>query len=674
MSTFGIKIDLPVYERSFTAPYSRVERLSGVQYLLLKIIGTKSFRDMTWGDVMEILRIPEEVYVKIFQNALEDMDRQGVIEIEDETDLESEIGSMDFTPTGRQAFDMGVIATQIEDFKGTVAFTPWKASAKFANSSSLKASAPAADLSSKFANRPVDLIGMQAHIESEKSLYGVQDKDAQVFDIKFEENDQLGSKSVDLKLSLNEKTGEFEVRSNDLDDAFLKNNFSAETFIRSLPPEVFQFNNGLKVLKWRDSDQEWGNRTFYVPFDVKLESSDLVVINKGSCSAEGDVSYHPLEGCDLAIIKLSNLGYEYCFVTRPTEVTGHEGQENCHIAVRRSMDQVEINQLVNSLIEDVDVSNADGFAKALRLTEIIKNDSKSLDIAKEYLAKVPVCVAMKDLEKHSKKTWFKQISTILEEVLCDKGLDVQGVLRELQGTGIKLSGHKILQRLKTGSAEADILTADILSDVLRNPESAISEMELNEYLAESILVGRSPDFKSSLLASASNAAKLLQKLKSLFGVKTLSDYSFDLESYEPKDHGSIASDITTFSSDITKLKPVINKTSRFQEISGYQKLFDGVVDFFSQKKGDRSTGIELRVRLEKLLKNLDLKGDLDAMLKEAKDSNLISARDYELADSIRQYGNACAHESTLVTVDNKKIKSWTSLLDRLEGERSGGRS
>ncbi len=256
MSTFGIKIDLPVYERSFTASYSRVERLSGVQYLLLKIIGTKSFRDMTWGDVMEILRIPEEVYVKIFQKALEDMNDQGVIEIEDETDLESEIGSMDFTPTGRQAFDMGVIATQIEDFKGTVAFTPWKASAKFANSSSLKASAPAADLSSKFANRPVDLIGMQAHIESEKSLYGVQDKDAQVFDIKFEENDQLGSKSVDLKLSLNEKTGEFEVRSNDLDDAFLKNNFDAETFIRSLPSEVFQFNNGLKVLKWRDSDQE----------------------------------------------------------------------------------------------------------------------------------------------------------------------------------------------------------------------------------------------------------------------------------------------------------------------------------------------------------------------------------------------------------------------------------
>lgn len=61
MSTFGIKIDMPVFERPFSASCSRVEKLSGVQYLLLKIIGTRPFRSKSWRDVMEVLRIPEEV-------------------------------------------------------------------------------------------------------------------------------------------------------------------------------------------------------------------------------------------------------------------------------------------------------------------------------------------------------------------------------------------------------------------------------------------------------------------------------------------------------------------------------------------------------------------------------------------------------------------------------------
>ncbi len=671
MSTFEIKIDMPVFERPFSASCSRVEKLSGVQYLLLKIIGTRPFRSKSWRDVMEVLRIPEEVYEKIFEKDLEEMASSKVIEISGGTDIDSDIGSMDFTPVGRQAFDKGVIAQQVENFKGNVAFTPWRSSKKFAKSTS-KISDPSEGLSAKFADMSVDLLGMQAHVETEKRLYGVTDKEAEVFDVRFEDSGRFGSMPANLKLSLNERTGEFEVLSNDLDDAFLKNNFESGTLIQSLPGSVFELRNGLEVMRWRNSDPDWSSMTFYIPYDVKLEDKDLAILDRNSCKSERGVMYSTLEGCDMAIIKSSGLGYEYCFVRRPTTVTGHDGQEECRVAVRHTIGKEEIDRLVDPLVGGIDVYEADGLERALRISEIVKNDGMAEDIVRKHLSKVPVRIAMRNLEKHSKKSWFKKIPDILEEVLCEKDLDARGILAEMQGVDVKLTGHGIVQRLKTGSAEDDIVTADLLSDVLKNPESAIKELGLNEYISESILTGRTRDYKSGILASASNAAKLLQKLKGLFGMASLSDYSFDLESYGPEVHGTISKDIATFGSDIDKLKPVVGRTSGWSEISGYKEFFEGVREYFSGKNGDRSEGIELGVRLENLLRSMDLEGTMDEMLREALDSEMVSDGDYRSLDSLRQYRNACAHQVEFKQAGMKEIKAWKSLIGRLERERKGG--
>ncbi len=658
---------MPVFERSFSASYSRVERLSGIQYLLLKIIGTRPFQSRSWRDVMEVLRIPDEVYEKIFEEDLKKMASSKVIDIEGGTDLDSEIGSMDFTPVGRQAFDKGVIAKQVEEFRGTVAFTPWKSGKRFAKSAS-KIYDPSEGLSTKFANMSVDLLGMQAYVETEKHLYGVTDKEAEVFDVKFEDSGRFGSIPESLNLSLNERTGEFEVLSNDLDDVFLKNNFESGTLIQSLPDSIFEPRKGMEVMRWRDSDPDWDSMTFYIPYDVKLEDKDLVILDRSSCRSEKDVTYSTLEGCDMAVIKSSGLGYEYCFVRRPTTVTGHDGQEECRVAVRRTIGKDEIDRLVDSLVEGIDVSDTNGLEKAIRISEIVKNDDMAQDIARKHLSKIPVHIAMRNLEKHSKKSWFRKIPDILEDVLCEKGLDARGILTEMQGVGVKLTGHRIVQRLKTGSAEDDVVMVDLLSDVLKNPESAIKELDLNEYISESILTGRTRDCKSGILASASNAAKLLRKLKDLFGMVSLSDYSFDLESYGPEVHGTISKDIVTFGSDIDKLKPVIGRTSGWSEITGYKEFFQGVSGFFSEKKGDRSTGIELGVRLEELLRSMGLEGTMDEMLKEARNSEKISENDYDQLDSLRQYRNACAHQVEFEPAGKKNLKTWTSMVGRMENE------
>ena len=669
MSPFPIKIDMPVIQRPFSASYSRVEKLSGVQYLLLKIIGTESFRDMAWRDVMDILRIPEEVYEKIFEEALNEMELSQVIKVRGGTDIDSDIGSMDFTPAGRQAFDKGVIAQKIENFRGTVAFMPSKAGKKFACASSLKILPPSAELSVKFEGMPSDALGMQAHVETEKKLYGVQDKDAEVFDIRFEDDGSLGSILADLRLSLNERTGEFEVSNNDTDDAFLKNNFESGQLIKPLPGTAFEPRNGLDIKAWRDSDPDWSSMTFYVPYDITPGGSDLVILDERTCRSGGEVSYAPLDGCDMAIIKSSELGYKYCFVKRPTAVTGFDGREVCRIAVRRTMGKAEIRPLVESVAKGIDVSDADGLAKALRMAEMMKDEDMMLSIVREHLTKVSVRTALKNLEKHSKKPWFGKIPEMLEEVLCDKGLDAQGILKEMQGTDVKLPGHEVLQRLKTGSAEADIVTADVLSEVLKDPDLAITELDLNEYIAASILAGESHDCKSRTLASASNAAKLLQKLKALFGMKSLSDYRLDLESFSPEDHGSIAKDIATFSSDTDKLKSVIGRTSGWSEISGYKEFFEGVGGFFSKKKGDRSTGMELGVRLEGLLRSMGQEGTMDEMLKNARDSELISENEYGLLHSLKLYRNDCAHQIDFKPADKKDLEKWKALVERMENER-----
>ena len=66
MASVRVKLKLPAIAKDFNASYSQVIKPSGVGYTLLTIIGTRSLREQTWGRVMEMMRIPEDLSESMF--------------------------------------------------------------------------------------------------------------------------------------------------------------------------------------------------------------------------------------------------------------------------------------------------------------------------------------------------------------------------------------------------------------------------------------------------------------------------------------------------------------------------------------------------------------------------------------------------------------------------------
>mgnify|MGYP000826036492 FL=1 len=129
------RIDLPMVQYDFDASYSHVDKLTGVQFLLLKIIGTKSFRNYTWKDVMDRIQVPDELFESIFKPCLGRLLLLKMITIDDSAmELDDMVGAVSFTNAGRQTFDRGVIAQTIESFRGSVVYDPSASKKKFASS------------------------------------------------------------------------------------------------------------------------------------------------------------------------------------------------------------------------------------------------------------------------------------------------------------------------------------------------------------------------------------------------------------------------------------------------------------------------------------------------------------------------------------------------------------
>ena len=142
MASVRVKLKLPAIAKEFNASYSQVIKPSGVGYTLLTIIGTGSIREQTWGRVMEMMRIPEDLSESMFWPELEKLESNGMIRVNGIIGPDSRIGVAEFTELGRQAFNKGVITQRPEEFHGTVVNYPAESSGRYKKFSSEKLCSP----------------------------------------------------------------------------------------------------------------------------------------------------------------------------------------------------------------------------------------------------------------------------------------------------------------------------------------------------------------------------------------------------------------------------------------------------------------------------------------------------------------------------------------------------
>lgn len=616
---------------------------------------------------MEIVQIPEEVFMAVFEKALRGMLRSGMVNNTGPIAFDEPVDNLHFTQQGKQAFEKGVIAENIEPFNGTIAFQPASINKRYTKASEVKSVPCESPLTMCRDLRP-DPQEMENHIVREMMSYGA-DRGAEVFDIQFDEPDALKCIRSTVRLSLNKRTGEFEIINNEYNDSFLKNWYSSEDLIKRIPDNVTSFHDNISVKRWRDSDPNWDNMTFLVPFDIKFPSNGLILFDQNACSSSKYESYGTPDGCDMTVINTSGHGYEYAFIKRSTAVTGHEGALECNIVAQRTIGEEEIKDCVRTVVNKIDLSEGDGLSRALQLSSLIKDTELSANVAKLYLDMTPLRIAVMELKKYSKKTWSNNIPELVEEAMKKDNYDAEKIAKELEGTDLKISGSMIIPALMTESPETNLQVIDSLSNILKNPNKMIIDMRMNGFVSKSIINGEPFNFEANFrtLASASNAARLMKKLKKLFGMKSLSEYSFDLELFDPESRESLAKDASTFTSDVQTVDMIIRNTEEYREIFEYKTFFEEMGGFFSgNKSSSRISGIELGVKLEDILRSMNLDGTLHDMLSDARDKELLSEDDFKQLDLLREYRNNCAHQITIDPINKKQMDVWKKLIKKLE--------
>lgn len=142
-----------------------------------------------------------------------------------------------------------------------------------------------------------------------------------------------------------------------------------------------------------------------------------------------------------------------------------------------------------------------------------------------------------------------------------------------------------------GDERSKSVAVDILGSVSNDQYSLLRHAGLEQYLVESILSGSACDYRSKILGTVSNLSKVLTRLKDAIGLKSLSDYSFDITTLNE----NVLADLTTFITDMNSVRKIVDKTRGYQELHEYEEFFKDVDGFLRNQHGntDRAFGITL---------------------------------------------------------------------------------
>ena len=676
MAVMRTSVKLPAFVKSFRASYSRVSKPTGVEYTLLTIIGTESLRYTTWGRAMEMMGIPEDLSESMFWPALREMERNGMIMALGIAGPESLINLTSFTALGEQAYEKGVIAQSPEEFAGRIANRPAELSGRYMRDSDVKLCGPEGFDESRFEDIMPDDDRMEDTIIGSKGHYGIGEE-MEVFDVRIEGERTVQCYSKDISVRLNDVSGSMYVEASGLDENFLKARFRSEDIIGSLKGGFFESSSkDASFVGWRQELPEWDSMSFMMPCDVKFNGHRFVFVDGERCVSSTYPSAEAAIGCDIVTIDRQGVGAEYCLVERDIPVEGMEGSVRRGLVVRRTIGPDRISEIAEALIGRCDISMEDGFNRALALASVCSDTGRAEAIVRARLeSSVDLAYDIRVLKDHRKDPWYRGFGDMVEQAMVTRGMDPSEVAGILYSTKVNVNGFILADHYY--ESEADPLgTVDELYDVVTMKDDLVRRMGAEDLICGLILSCTPGTYTSKLLSTASNMAGTLGRLKERFGMRSLSDYSFDIEGHLDESE-DIVKDESTFSRDLAEVSKHIRDAKRLRELGAYGEFFSDACSVFRDMEGKvdprkcrpRTFGIIMGALLEKYL-SAYVDGDgLGEKLINARDQGMVSEDDYTQLDAFRRFRNQCAHEVEVGTLDKKDRTRWTRIIENLNPDK-----
>ena len=600
-----VRITLPMTATrfSFTADYLEKKRASGLEYMLLKMIGygEETSADLKISDVLSIFSVSLDLLPFII-GEIRQLEERNMVRVETEgLSKNTSIKRIKIRPEARPFYDSGFVTDRNGTVDERMLFFPSR-TVRFEKGRDMEELRPMRVVAH------VDPEELTGFVRSHKGYFKLSENaEVKPAKVKREKKDsegkvvEAGEKSFKyaqpVYLYFDIPTGRFEVNADasGIDMEAFSKDFTGDDILKAVDKETFRFNpaNKFEVKTWTSVPPE-GLTQCVLPKDFQTPEG-LFLYGSNLKNVQDPVSARLPEeiGCDAVVIEQPSVGYKYWFTRREISVKGFEGTRTGEVIAVQKINGWEIRKCIQAATANLHMSDSDldRLNKISRRTRdpALFSDRIAAHLKDGDLDKLRE--TLNSLNKLDSKIWRPNLEADLEDILCDRvnrSVDMKYVFDFFDiclRRGFVLEGKKLIEILMKRQKLINVADWALVNGIGRY--TVLAQSGLARSVMKTIMKHETISAESDFCKSVVLAADSFKAVKTHTNIFASAKYDCKLELITPDTSKILVhafDDLYSSLEEIEKQYPVIATNDDYLELLRLKPIYATVAGMARSKK------------------------------------------------------------------------------------------
>ena len=600
-----VRITLPMTATrfSFTADYLEKKRASGLEYMLLKMIGygEETSADLKISDVLSIFSVSLDLLPFII-GEIRQLEERNMVRVETEgLSKNTSIKRIKIRPEARPFYDSGFVTDRNGTVDERMLFFPSR-TVRFEKGRDMEELRPMRVVAH------VDPEELTGFVRSHKGYFKLSENaEVKPAKVKREKKDsegkivEAGEKSFKyaqpVYLYFDIPTGRFEVNADasGIDMEAFSKDFTGDDILKAIDKDTFRFNpaNKFEVKTWTSVPPE-GLTQCVLPKDFQTPEG-LFLYGSNLKNVQDPVSARLPEeiGCDAVVIEQPSVGYKYWFTRREISVKGFEGTRTGEVIAVQKINGWEIRKCIQAATANLHMSDSDldRLNKISRRTRdpALFSDRIAAHLKDGDLDKLRE--TLNSLNKLDSKIWRPNLEADLEDILCDRvnrSVDMKYVFDFFDiclRRGFVLEGKKLIEILMKRQKLINVADWALVNGIGRY--TVLAQSGLARSVMKTIMKHETISAESDFCKSVVLAADSFKAVKTHTNIFASAKYDCKLELITPDTSKILVhafDDLYSSLEEIEKQYPVIATNDDYLELLRLKPIYATVAGMARSKK------------------------------------------------------------------------------------------
>ena len=600
-----VRITLPMTATrfSFTADYLEKKRASGLEYMLLKMIGygEETSADLKISDVLSIFSVSLDLLPFII-GEIRQLEERNMVRVETEgLSKNTSIKRIKIRPEARPFYDSGFVTDRNGTVDERMLFFPSR-TVRFEKGRDMEELRPMRVVAH------VDPEELTGFVRSHKGYFKLSENaEVKPAKVKREKKDsegkivEAGEKSFKyaqpVYLYFDIPTGRFEVNADasGIDMEAFSKDFTGDDILKAIDKDTFRFNpaNKFEVKTWTSVPPE-GLTQCVLPKDFQTPEG-LFLYGSNLKNVQDPVSARLPEeiGCDAVVIEQPSVGYKYWFTRREISVKGFEGTRTGEVIAVQKINGWEIRKCIQAATANLHMSDSDldRLNKISRRTRdpALFSDRIAAHLKDGDLDKLRE--TLNSLNKLDSKIWRPNLEADLEDILCDRvnrSVDMKYVFDFFDiclRRGFVLEGKKLIEILMKRQKLINVADWALVNGIGRY--TVLAQSGLARSVMKTIMKHETISAESDFCKSVVLAADSFKAVKTHTNIFASAKYDCKLELITPETSKILVhafDDLYSSLEEIEKQYPVIATNDDYLELLRLKPIYATVAGMARSKK------------------------------------------------------------------------------------------